>query len=606
MKCKKCGADLAPDAKFCRECGEKVTIENSPAFCRECGHKLPLNAKFCPGCGAKVVPISVPDTDSPTGVKVPEKSKSKQTKEVVPPPIPDEEKSDGFAFLPSSGSTKTGYDESSAQRKRKIAAEAPLKTETDAAAEFSPKAMGAAKKGAAYTGRKFKEFWNTLSTYSRFMTVCTAILVLLSLIAFCAGKILAGVIGLIQIVLLVGSWLMHFGKLQEFKPNMQKYLLIAAAVLLLPHFLTYAVGEKTSVPPNTAKITESAQISEKRETIPATELPVTTEPVETTEPICFDNEPELYCGTWAFAYMEQDGVTTTNQELLANGDNYLDSYRIVFRKEGFGCVYEKSGTTEFLWRMIPNGITVGKLQATLSDDYLCIPTTESTMFLTKTSSKQSTPEEYAAETESVVVNTLTETEPESTEETGNATEEPTEAVTEAAATEATTEVVTEAGTEAPTEAVTEAAAEAATVPSTEVPDTSEKKGNITHSVYYSSNNADTVRKGNSGVYAYKSRGGAYDRYYIIDFNSRCVYYFTDGNGESSCECVKMESGHLNDVLIITYHDGSDQWSNGLHFKYKDNPEHLIMQDQDGFEYDFYPTDLIDAQRIKGQKTIHNY
>jgi predicted nucleic acid-binding Zn ribbon protein len=48
--CSKCGAALAPGAKFCPECGEKVSAQK---HCTECGAALPPNAKFCGECGAK-------------------------------------------------------------------------------------------------------------------------------------------------------------------------------------------------------------------------------------------------------------------------------------------------------------------------------------------------------------------------------------------------------------------------------------------------------------------------------------------------------------------------------------------------------------------------
>ena len=125
-------------------------------------------------------------------------------------------------------------------------------------------------------------------------------------------------------------------------------------------------------------------------------------------------------------------------------------------------------------------------------------------------------------------------------------------------------------------------------------------------VSYSTNTKDTVKDGNNGVYSYKSRGGTYDNYYIIDFDEGYVYFFSDGNGDTTCDRLKIDSGDLNNVLIITYHDGSDVWSYGLHFKWKNQPDHLILQDNDGFEYDFYTTDLSKALAIRDQKTIHDY
>lgn len=125
-------------------------------------------------------------------------------------------------------------------------------------------------------------------------------------------------------------------------------------------------------------------------------------------------------------------------------------------------------------------------------------------------------------------------------------------------------------------------------------------------VSYSTNTEDTVKDGNKGVYSYKSRGGTYDNYYIIDFDEGYVYFFSDGNEDTNCDRLKIDYGDLNDGLTITYHDGSDVWSYGLHFKWKNQPDHLIMQDNDGFEYDFYSTDLSKALGIKNQKTIHDY
>lgn len=128
----------------------------------------------------------------------------------------------------------------------------------------------------------------------------------------------------------------------------------------------------------------------------------------------------------------------------------------------------------------------------------------------------------------------------------------------------------------------------------------------TDAVSYSTNDQDTAKKGDSGVFSYKSRGGTYDIYYIIDFDEGYVYYFCDGNGDTTCDRLKMDSGDLNDVLIITYHDGSDVWSYGLHFKWENQPDHLIMQDNDGFEYDFYTTNLSDALSLRKSKTIVDY
>lgn len=85
-----------------------------------------------------------------------------------------------------------------------------------------------------------------------------------------------------------------------------------------------------------------------------------------------------------------------------------------------------------------------------------------------------------------------------------------------------------------------------------------------------------------------------------------MYYFTDGNGENTCDRLKIQSGNLNDKVIITYHDGGDTWSYGLHFKYENHPETLIMNDNNGFEHKYSTIDLDDALELRSTKTIKDY
>lgn len=125
-------------------------------------------------------------------------------------------------------------------------------------------------------------------------------------------------------------------------------------------------------------------------------------------------------------------------------------------------------------------------------------------------------------------------------------------------------------------------------------------------VFYSSNDYETAKDGNTGVFSYRDKGGSYDIYWIIDFDEGYVYYFTDGNGESFCDRLKIESGTLNDKITITYHDGGDIWSYYLHFKYVNHPETLIMVDQNGFDWEYSTTDLDDALALRATKDIKDY
>ena len=49
--CAKCGAINGARAKFCSECGEKMTTKS---FCSECGAEVKKTAKFCSECGTKL------------------------------------------------------------------------------------------------------------------------------------------------------------------------------------------------------------------------------------------------------------------------------------------------------------------------------------------------------------------------------------------------------------------------------------------------------------------------------------------------------------------------------------------------------------------------
>ena len=128
----------------------------------------------------------------------------------------------------------------------------------------------------------------------------------------------------------------------------------------------------------------------------------------------------------------------------------------------------------------------------------------------------------------------------------------------------------------------------------------------TESVYYSTNSQDTVRDGNKGVYAYSSSGPNYEIYLIIDFDKGYVYRFIEGNGDTTCDMVKIVSGDLNDKVIITYHQKKEKWSYGIHFKWKRLTSLLILQEENGTEYEYLPTDLSKALALRKKKKIVKY
>jgi len=51
LECPKCHNEVAPDARFCQNCGAQMVVMNR---CHECGTELPAEAKFCSNCGSEI------------------------------------------------------------------------------------------------------------------------------------------------------------------------------------------------------------------------------------------------------------------------------------------------------------------------------------------------------------------------------------------------------------------------------------------------------------------------------------------------------------------------------------------------------------------------
>lgn len=126
------------------------------------------------------------------------------------------------------------------------------------------------------------------------------------------------------------------------------------------------------------------------------------------------------------------------------------------------------------------------------------------------------------------------------------------------------------------------------------------------SVDYSTNDYETAKDGNTGVYAYIRSGPNYDIYLIIDFDEGFVYYFTEGNGDETCEKMEIDSGDLNSLLYFYYVDGDDVALYAVNFAWARRPEHLILQDEDGFDWDYYSTNLNRALALRDSKEIYDY
>jgi ABC-type oligopeptide transport system substrate-binding subunit/class 3 adenylate cyclase len=69
MHCSQCDTENPETAKFCSQCGAKLSLA-----CQQCGRGLPLDAKFCLECGAYVAALAVEAADKP-GNAIPERIK---------------------------------------------------------------------------------------------------------------------------------------------------------------------------------------------------------------------------------------------------------------------------------------------------------------------------------------------------------------------------------------------------------------------------------------------------------------------------------------------------------------------------------------------------
>lgn len=126
------------------------------------------------------------------------------------------------------------------------------------------------------------------------------------------------------------------------------------------------------------------------------------------------------------------------------------------------------------------------------------------------------------------------------------------------------------------------------------------------SLYYTTNDEESVKNGDSGVYAYVKKGNEYDIYVIVDFDEGYIYYFAHGQGDVNCDKIKITSGNLKDEVVFTYDDGDMQWQEGFCFRNWSTPDKGYWIDHNGFKYEYEATDLISALALRDSKNIIDY
>lgn len=159
--------------------------------CSKCGAELTDDTKFCSYCGAKVEE----DTEMP--------------------PIPQTENKNNDT------NEDVGFDES-------VYTE-PISSQKSESK--SNKVWG-----------KFLEYWNKLSKFGKLATIGIAVFVILALVAFLAGRIVAGILSIVQIAIVVVAILMKKNIIKVPKSWIPIVALALSFVLIIPYLSLFKIN----------------------------------------------------------------------------------------------------------------------------------------------------------------------------------------------------------------------------------------------------------------------------------------------------------------------------------------------------------------------------
>lgn len=159
--------------------------------CLKCGAELTDDTKFCSYCGAKVEE----DTDMP--------------------PIPQNEDKN------SDTNGDVGFDDS-------------VYTEPISSQKSESKSNKVKE--------KFLEYWNKLSKFGKLATIGIAVFTILALVAFLAGRIVAGILSIIQIAIVVVAILMKKNIIKVPKSWIPIVAVVASFVLIIPYFSLFKIN----------------------------------------------------------------------------------------------------------------------------------------------------------------------------------------------------------------------------------------------------------------------------------------------------------------------------------------------------------------------------
>ena len=633
MKCPNCGSDLADGVLFCRECGERIYGANK-RFCRECGSVLKPNAKFCSECGAKTeitsflsedTEVSDHDVNEVSVASVRDESENRE--EYVEPSVINERKT-------ASKSNNSVVEKTNSAKKRKPA---PPKKKSSGKLLIVVIAFVIAVGGICYMGRSSSAKSVSRSTQPALTSEPKIAMVNVVNMAYPAALNLLQTAGFTNITSNIDAntdeslWVVteqSVGVGKTIKAGDKIVLTCARRCNLYVDvrsesnllFSTYDIsitldGIEIGTVANGKGFTSLREVVAGEHTLlfckSGSSSPKTTKKFLVKDDMTFSCEL-AHSGSSIEIKNESriDNIGGASLEVInVTGMVLSDAFSALegigfsnIREEPYGSIWNRNN-----WIVMKQGLPVGsnvdkneffQLDCISLDDYFSQAFVGKNVNDVQALARESG---FSIRFESASYDDLNNRVASMSKEQKN------EWIVKKARQYGGADKTAVVTINNPSE-VSYTPTPSRTPSPTKAPTQSEvsSASSTNNTVSYSTNDKSTVKSGNKGIYSYRNRGSSYYVYYIIDFDEGYVYRFLDGNGDNTCEKVRIESGNLNDVLIITYNDNGYKYSNGLHFKWKNQPDHLILQDEDGFEWDFYTTDLDDALKIRNSKKIYEY
>lgn len=159
--------------------------------CSKCGAELSEDTKFCSYCGAKVEE----DTEIP--------------------PIPQNE------------DKNSDINED---------------VEFDASVYTEPASSQKSESKSNKLKEKFLEYWNKLSKFGKLATISIAVFTISALVAFLAGRIVAGILSIVQIAIVVVAILMKKNIIKVPKSWIPIVAVVVSFVLIIPYFSLFKIN----------------------------------------------------------------------------------------------------------------------------------------------------------------------------------------------------------------------------------------------------------------------------------------------------------------------------------------------------------------------------